>query len=373
MEPVGTGFEGIDSALGGLISGDNVAWMCDDPDLYRSLAVGLVRSASRPKRRAVFVAFRADAALAIRGVTTLNATPRYELASAGQLVDAIERHVKSHAPTCLVVDDLGAVVRRWGPDTVSAFFERVCPAMLEAGITAYWQIGSALGPSFIEHARQITQCLLDVRHGRLRVLKAEGRPDALQDISYRLQYDAGRIEVVHAPAGGRLARGLATTRKELGLSQSELAAAAGVTASAISQAESGVRGLSLDTVVTLADRLDISVDRLLSTGNPRSYHLARHDRARIVSNSTLAALASDITTGLRVFLVNLPGEARSQPPFDHRGVAAVAPLRGLVQVELDDDRPVLRAGDVLVVDNGSVRSWRNLKAHAAACYWIVRD
>ena len=370
---VGTGFEGLDAALGGLISGDNVAWMCDDPDLYRSLAVGLVGSAARPGRSAALVSFRAKSPLVIPGVTTIDATPRSECSSAGRLVDAIERHVQSQAPTCLIVDDLGAVVRRWGPDTVSAFFERVCPAMLEAGVTAYWQVGSALGPSFVEHARQITQCLLDVRHGRLRVLKAEGRPDALQDISYRLRHDTGGVEVLPPPAGGRLARGLATIRNELGLSQLELANAAGVTASAISQAESGTRGLSLDTVVTLADRLGVSIDRLLSGANPRSYHLARHDRARIVPNSTIAALATDVTIGLRVFLINLPGDGRHQPPFDHRGVAVIAPLRGLIQVELDDDRPVLRAGDVLVVEGGRVRSWRNLRPHEAACYWIVRD
>lgn len=373
MDRVGTGFEGLDTALGGLISGDNVAWICADPALYQSLAAGLVRSAARPRRRATFIAFRTDVLLAIQGATTIDATPGSELAGAGQLVDAIERHVRNRAPTCLIVDDLGAVVRRWGADTVSAFFERVCPAMLEAGVTAYWQIGSALGPSFIEHARQITQCLVDVRHDRLRVLKAEGRPDALRDISYRLRYDESDVDVIPPPAGGRLARGLTTIRKDLGLTQLELATAAGVTASAISQAESGTRGLSLDTVVTLADRLGVSIDRVLSTGNPSSYHLARHDRARIVPNSTIAALATDATTGLRVFLVNLPGDARSPPPFDHRGVAAVAPLRGLVQVELDHDRPVLRAGDVLIVENDRVRAWRNLRAHEAACYWIVRD
>ncbi|MCB0966094.1 MAG: helix-turn-helix domain-containing protein [Ilumatobacter sp.] len=373
MDRVGTGFDSLDAALGGLISGDNVAWICDDPDLYRSLAIGLVNSAARPGRSAVLVSFRAERLLAVPGATTIDATPGSENSSAGHLVDAIERHVKRHTPTCLVVDDLAAVIRRWGVDAVSAFFERVCPAMLDAGVTAYWQVGSALGASFTEHARQITQCLLDVRHDRLRVLKAEGRPDALQDISYRLRHDAGWVEVIPAPAGGRLARGLTTVRKELGLTQQELAEAAGVTASAISQAESGSRGLSLDTVVTLADRLDVSVDRLLAGAHRRPYHLTRHDRARVVSNSTIVALATDATVGLRLFLVKLPGDARQPPPFDHRGVAAVASVQGLIQVELDDDRPVLRAGDVLIVEGGRVHSWRNLRGHDAACYWIMRD
>jgi transcriptional regulator with XRE-family HTH domain len=188
-----------------------------------------------------------------------------------------------------------------------------------------------------------------------------------------MRVEDGHLDVLPLPAGGRLARGLVGIRKQFGVSQQELAEAAGVSPSAISQAESGARGLSLDTVVGLADRLDISVDRLLSTGPARTYRLARHDRARRVPNSPVTALAPDAATGLRVYLLDLPGGARSDPPFVHRGVSAIAPLRGLVQVELDDDRPVLRAGDVLVVEAGTVHGWRNLRANSASCYWILRD
>src|SRR5690606_1823099 len=127
---------------------------------------------------------------------------------------------------------------------VAAFFARVCPSMLDAGVTAYWNIDPAIGRGFVDNVRKITQCLLDVRGGRLRVLKAEGRLDALQDISYRLQVTDGGIELDSPPAGGRLARGLAAVRAQHGLSQHELAVIAGVTPSAISQAESGTRGLS---------------------------------------------------------------------------------------------------------------------------------
>ena len=371
MEQLGTGFDGIDDALGGLITGDNVAWICDDPGLYRRLAVGFVERATGTGRRGLLIDFGRRGRFELPDTDRIDASARSEFAGATPLIDELERRVRSDPPSCLVVDDLGSAARRWGVDALFAFFERVCPAMLDAGVTAYWSIDPSLGRGFVEHVRQITQCLLDVRKGRLRVVKAEGRPEALQHISYRLHHDDARIVVTPPPAGGRLARGLAAVREELGMSQHDIAAAAGVTPSAISQAESGTRGLSLDTVVTLADRLGISVDRLLSTGSPRSYVLTRHDRARRAANS--AALASDTTVGLRVFLIDLAGGERSTPPVDHHGVSVIAPLRGLVQVELDDDRPVLRAGDSLVVETGSVRAWRNLRAHDARCYWILRD
>src|SRR3712207_7185016 len=48
-----------------------------------------------------------------------------------------------------------------------------------------------------------------------------------------------------------------------------------ITPSAISQAESGRRGLSLDTLVTLTERLGVGLDQLLSTVEDRGYILDR--------------------------------------------------------------------------------------------------
>lgn len=373
MQQIGTGFDGIDHALGGLITGDNVAWICDDPAIYQRLANGLAAHTPANTAPGLLIDFGPHGRIDLPEASRIDASARSAFAGATPLIDELERRVRSDPPAWLVVTDLAPAARRWGTDNLFAFFERVCPAMLDAGVTAYWSIDAALGRAFVEHVRQITQCLLDVRAERLRVVKAEGRPDALQAISYRLHLDDGGITVTPPPAGGRLARGLSAVRDELGLSQHELALAAGVTPSAISQAESGARGLSLDTVVTLADRLGISVDRLLSTGSSRSYLLTRHDRARRTPNTATTALASDTTVGLRVFLIELPGGERRTPPVEHHGVSVVAPLRGLVQVELEHDRPVLRSGDVLVVETGTVRGWRNLRTHDARCHWILRD
>lgn len=146
-----------------------------------------------------------------------------------------------------------------------------------------------------------------------------------------------------------------------------------MTPSAISQAESGARGLSLDTVVTIAERLEMPVDRLLGSSVSRSYRLARHDRARRLPGGSVTALAPDSTVGMRAYLVELAGGEAGEPPFEHRGVATIVPLRGLVQVDLDDDRPVLRAGDVLIVETGAIRAWRNLRREPAAWHWILRD
>ncbi|MCB0969008.1 MAG: helix-turn-helix domain-containing protein [Ilumatobacter sp.] len=368
MGEIGTGYAGVDEALGGVIVGDNVVWVVEDESVYERIVDTFV-DIGAAGRRGLFVDFGGFGTRADRIDATSGGTYRLP----GPLLDELERRVRDQAPDYVVIDGLGRVARRWGVDATSQFFAHACPAMLDLGVTAYWSFDSGLGRPFLDHARQITQCMLDVREGRLRVLKAEGRPDALQDITYQVRVTDGDVVIESPPAGGRLARGLGAVRQQFGLTQQELASLAGVTPSAISQAEGGARGLSLETVVRIADRLHVTVDRLLSTGRDRTYTLSRHDRVLRTSTDGVTALASDSTVGLRSYLVDLgPGEVTS-PPFDHRGVSVVAPLRGLIQVELDDDRPVLRVGDVLVVERGGVRSWRNLRNQPARTHWILRD
>ena len=65
-----------------------------------------------------------------------------------------------------------------------------------------------------------------------------------------------------------------------GSAQSELAQLAGVSASAISQAERGQRGLSLQTLLDLSARLDITIDELLRGEVAPGYRLARRDDPR---------------------------------------------------------------------------------------------
>jgi transcriptional regulator with XRE-family HTH domain len=370
--PVGSGFPTLDAALGGLITGDNVVWSCDDDGTYRPFAEGFVAAASAEGRRIVHVDlgggpwFPAD-------VERIDARASSRLGRPQPLADELDRIARDATVDCLVVDHLDRVARRWGPERTLAFFSHVCPNMLDAGVTAYWAVGRSAGRAVLDGVRQITQCLLSVRDGRLQVLKAEGRGEALLGIAYHLTRTGDGVEIAAPAAGGRLARGLAAVRRELGLTQAELATIAGVTPSAISQAESGTRGLALDTVVSIADRLGISVDRLVNAGGDRGYHLARHDRARRVGGDRIVALAPDATVGMRVYLVDLGAHETVEPPFEHPGVHTVVAMRGLVQVDLGGDRPVLRRGDSLVFDRVQVRAWRNLRAEPASVLWVLRD
>lgn len=372
MRSVGTGFDTVDAALGGLITGDNVVWICDDEATYHVIVDGFVAAASSNGQRTLHVDFGGGVRPGIADGDRLGAGPASALGRPAALLDAIDRSMQTYRPDCLVVGDLARPMRRWGADTTLEFFAQVCPSMLQAGVTAYWSLGPTFGRPALDSVRQITQCLVDVRGGRLRVLKAEGRAASQQAVSYRLRVADGDVVATLAPAGGRLARGLVALRSELGLTQQELATIGGVTPSAISQAESGARGLSLDTLVRVSDRLAVPLDRLVNAVPAPSYHLARHDRSRRVGDDAIA-LVTDSAIGARVYLIEIPPGAARTPAIEHSGVEVIACVRGLVQVDLGDDRPVLRAGDALVLETARVRSWRNLRREPAQFFRILRD
>ena len=372
MEPIGTGFATVDVALGGLITGDNVVWICDDEAVYDTLCAGFSMAASGHRQRCIHVSFGGDRRLAAPGVEMLDAGPTGEFDRPATLADELDRRLQSSPPDYVVIDDLTGPARRWGIDATIEFFSRVCPSMLQAGVTAYWSIGPSLGRPAIDSIRQITQCLIDVRSGRLRVVKAEGRAEAQQAVSYRLSIDGDELAVTIAPAGGRLARGLVALRQEVGMTQLELATIAGVTASAISQAESGSRGLSVDTLLRISDRLVVPLDRLVNATPSPTYHLARHDRSRVLDGGVIA-LVPDASIGTRVYLVELGAGATQVPTIDHQGLEVIAVVSGLVQIDLGEDRPVLRCGDTLVVETASVQSWRNLRRKPARFFRVLRD
>jgi transcriptional regulator with XRE-family HTH domain len=170
---------------------------------------------------------------------------------------------------------------------------------------------------------------------------------------------------------GRLARGLERIRQERNLSQAELAALAGVTPSAISQAEGGHRGLSLDTLVALAERLGTGVDDLLVSDSAPGYVLARRDRTGAAPPYT--ALLDDPSAGLRAYLIRLGPEEEGVPPLAHKGAEMVLVSSGLVQVRIGSETPVMRAGDALLATASVISGWRNLMSDPARLFWILRD
>ena len=204
-----------------------------------------------------------------------------------------------------------------------------------------------------------------------RHARPKAGPAAAQGRLLRAKIVSGELVVEVEQALGRLARSLERLRHDRQLSQTELARLAGVSPSAISQAEAGRRGLSVDTLLVLADRLGITVDELLAVTPSAGYTLARRERRG--RHAPITPLLDDPKAGLRAFLVRLGGGESGQPPSPHKGAELVLVAGGLVQLAVGPDTPVLRSGDAALAATVPFSSWRNLTAEPAALFWMCAD
>jgi transcriptional regulator with XRE-family HTH domain len=271
-----------------------------------------------------------------------------------------------------VIDGVDDIVRRWGADRVTAYFVRVCPRLFDAGATAYWTgTRRAVGTTFIDAARKVTQCLFELQDGHLRIVKAEGQPARLQGTLVALRREDGEVRLGREQVLGRLGEGLRRLRQERALTQTDLALLANVSPSAISQAEAGRRGLSLDTIVAIAERTGVSLDELLDREPSADYVLARRDR--VASSPRVTGLLDDPSRGLRAYFVRLGPAQSGAPAILHKGAELVLVAHGLVTIDLGDITPVLRAGDAILATRAPIRGWTNLQGDPASLFWILRD
>jgi transcriptional regulator with XRE-family HTH domain len=372
---VRSGVADLDELLDGLILGDNVVLVSEETQLLRRLEDALLTESLARGQSCFYVSANPDVPrLRERlpaAVTLLDARPRGDHADPVALETTLVEGARGAPPGCVVVDGLAAFARRWGRDRTVAFFSRVCPRLFDLGALAYWRASrEQLGRSFLERITKVTQCVLELGEDRLRVVKAEGRPASVQGRLLRLRQDDGRIALEDERALGRLGRGLEQIRHQRNLSQTDLARLGRVSPSAISQAEGGRRGLSLDTLLILADGLGVGLDELLASTPLPDYVLGRHHRG---SAGTQTPLLDDPKAGMRAYLVRLEPGRSAAPEPGHKGVEMVLVASGLVQVTVGGDTPVMRAGDVVMATRAPITGWRNLVNEPALLFWVLRD
>jgi transcriptional regulator with XRE-family HTH domain len=367
-----TGVTGLDTALDGLYWGDNVVFEHRDPATVACFYAALAAHRG-DYDYAAWVAVEGDPGANGAGPHGLEVIDGRSRGPA-DLLSSIRSRCRGGRRNLLLFESLEAMGGRWGIDATAGFFTRCCPMLLEVGAIAYWSIS---GGGELDRVRRdvedVTQCVIVLRDGRLRVAKAEGRPAGVQGSVWHYRMAGGAPVLDRAPAAARLGAALRALRTQRSLSQADLARLAGVSPSAISQAERGQRGLSLETLLELTARLNITVDELLRGQIAPGYRLGRRDDPAQKPTGRPAPLLDDPEAGMRAYLVRLgPGDDGS-PQVPHKGVELVAVLAGLVQVRLTGGRPVLRAGEALLVDRSHILGWRNIGQRSAALFWIIRD
>lgn len=370
-----SGLPELDGALGGLYWGDNVVWETEEGSSVEPFYAAIGACADRYREAFYVTLEEPPESLEQRfpALAVVDARPGGALANPGPLLAELRGLCRRFEQDLFLFGPIETMVEAWGAETARRFFARCCPMLLELGAVAYWSLERGGAPrKLIREVEEITQCVLAVGEGRVRITKAEGRPPRVQGSVFRYTLADGSPRLTPAPGVARLGAALKAVRGERGLSQSELARLAGVSASAISQAERGQRGLSLETLLDLTGQLGMSLDDFLRGETATGYRLARRGQPRSADGKP-AALSDDPRVGLRAYVVRLPPGGSGSPPLHHKGVELVAVAEGLVQVVLTSGRPVLREGEALVAERAAVSEWRNLGDREAVLFWVLRD
>lgn len=369
-----TGVRSLDDVLaGGLARGDNVVWVGADgadsaPFVSAFLSVhGPSASGEKvAKRRHVDLAGRPLVLDAGVEVVSREATASMGPDELSELILASD----VRAGTRVAITGLDELVARWGSETALKFYSQTCPRLFNRGALAYWTgTRETLGSAVIDGVTRIAQCVFELRPERLRVVKAEGRPARLQGAALKTELLDSVPVVGAAHAGGRVAEGLRRVRRERNLTQTQIAAFAGVTPAAISQAESGRSGLSLDTLLPLCEALGMGVDEFLGTDRHSDPYIARHDRQS--PDGRTSALFDDASLGPCASLVRLERDQSARPPFVHKGPELILVASGLVLIDLGETTPVLRAGDALMAVRTPIRRFTNLATASSMLFWVA--
>ncbi|HMI26370.1 MAG TPA: helix-turn-helix domain-containing protein [Streptosporangiaceae bacterium] len=377
-ETAATGVAELDRALGGLYWGDNVVWVWEAGGLS---AQWLFYDAIAQRRddfgAAAYVVASSDPAeITARWpwIEILDARAGTPITSPRQLLEAVRQFCTRAPRPLLLFDSLAPLADRWGMRIASGFFGHCCPMLLDLGAIAYWSMpGASPYRTMHREIEQITQCIIVVGEGRLRISKAEGRPPGAQGQLFRYSVKDGGLQLQPAQAAARVGAALRAYRLRRDLSQSDLARLAGVSPSAISQVERGERGLSLETLMTLSGRLNVTLDELLGGEVTPDYRIGRRHGLGAAPAGSILPLLDDAEAGMRAYLVSLPRSATVEAPFTHKGAELVGVVSGLIQVLLSSGRPVLRRGETLLASRRGIDGWRNMGEGDAQCLWVLRD
>jgi transcriptional regulator with XRE-family HTH domain len=376
-ESTGTGVAELDRALDGLYWGDNVVWVWEGSEPPQRLFYDAIAQRRDDFGVAGYVAVSTDPA-EIRArwpwLEILDARKGTPITSPRHLLEAVRQFCARAPRPLLLFDSLAPLADRWGMRIASGFFGHCCPMLLDLGAIAYWSVpGASQYRTMHREIEQITQCIIVVGEDRLRISKAEGRPPGAQGQLFRYSVQNGTLQLHPAQAAARVGAALRAYRLRRELSQSDLARLAGVSPSAISQVERGERGLSLETLMALSGRLNVTLDELLGGEVTPDYRIGRlHNLADTPMGSVLPLL-DDAEAGLRAYLVSMPRSATVEAPFPHKGTELVGVVNGLVQILLSSGRPVLRRGETLLATRRGIDGWRNVGDTDAQCIWVLRD
>lgn len=364
---VSSGIPVLDELLDGVLVGDNVVLLVDDELSTTRFVEPFL--ASSPAQPLVVVRCR-DGALPTATfpqrsgpIRTLDA---HTFSDVNALIDALGDAMDDAGEHAVwIIDDLSNLQRRLGPDATLEVFARTCPRLYRQRSVAYWTLRrDQHDRAFTTSLRAITQVVIDVaaddEGARLEVLEADGRPTEVIGRTVEVMLDPEVTERAPITAGReRLGDLLRNLRSDRGVGQAELARRVGISPSALSQAERGVRGLAGETLLRIWDALDVEVGG--TRHHDRGYRVHRRGSQTVTTPSPglTAWQVHDEPGVLTTWRVTAqPGSNGQGSPFPSKRPEAVVLLAGVLELRLGERLETLQEGDAVVATEATINAWR---------------
>lgn len=198
---VPSGSPTLDELLdGGLALGDNIVWIVDHDDDIAALTTAFLSGSDGPRLHLCFASKGVCRHHPGDDVIHLGENDSLRPAAIERLVLAAD--IGSGAR--LVLERVDDLVLRWGASETVQFYRNTCPRLFDRGAIAYWMATPEAGPAVVEGVSRVAQCVFEVRSGRLRVIKAEGRSRRLQGVTagFETRWDPSRVAGALGGAAG---------------------------------------------------------------------------------------------------------------------------------------------------------------------------
>ena len=303
-------------------------------------------------------------------------------------LDRIE--IEKGAGVRYVFDSLTGMQDIWGDENVTyKFFTYSCPRLYDLQTVAYWILEKeAHTPSFKANLRHITQVAIELekQNGELffKVIKIEGRFS--RSAFLPKHYEVWDQEVIFPSIGGRrpsnLGDKIRTLRKKLGMTQKELAEQVGLTPSFISQLEKNLISPSLDSLLKLSEKLNTQPIYFLTDGEsgPLQKMVIKPTERQDIhlqemkgTDVKLQLLVSDVINRRMepYLLIMKEGTVVDGHFYNHKGDEFAYVMEGELEVEIQDDKQLLKQGDSLYIGSIFPSKWVNIGRGDAILLWVL--
>ncbi len=267
-----------------------------------------------------------------------------------------------------IFDSLTGMNELWVNEKhVLDFFAFTCPKLYDLNTLAYWMLEEkAHSREFLAGLNHITQVVFSLRSSdsdcfEFRINKLEDRASFHNGENKFFKISGDSIHFLEKKPDIQVQVGTAIRelRKDMKLTQAELASQLGITPGAVSQIENDLITPSLQTVFQLARLFNTPVDEILSISRKKQsgYFLTRKGFPVSVPHRdiTVKRLLDAASAHLKPFSVTIPpGKSIAGPLMLHKGSEFIFLTGGSMTLLLNGEKISMEKGDSLFVETAFI-------------------